>query len=108
MDPNPPIRTADLTFYPTFANNFPAVQNYRWLVYVYKGDNPTRSTTDTTPVQSAIAVGQNELKAGSTWKPGAGQCEVFIVRVAWLDQDKRATFFPKPDGKVYEKSLYIC
>jgi hypothetical protein len=108
FDPNPPTRTDNITFYPIFENNMATAQNYRWVVYIYKGDNPTRSTTDTTPVQTAIPVGRNEQKAGSTWKPGAGQCEVFVFRVAWLDQDKRPTPFSKPNGQIFDKNQYLC
>ena len=109
VDPNPPTRTADLTFYPIFANNFPTVQNYRWRVFIYKQDNPSRSIGDTTPAQSAITVGTSEQKPGGTWKWGPGnQCDYFFLRVGSLDQDNKVTIFSRPDGKVFEKNLTLC
>lgn len=109
VDPNPPTRTADLTFYPIFANTFTTAQNYRWRVFIYKQDNPSRSIGDTTPAQSSLPIGASEQKPGGTWKWGPGnQCDYFFVRVGSLDQDNKITLFTRPDGKVFEKNLTLC
>jgi hypothetical protein len=108
-DPNPPNRTAQLTFYVTFANSMGSPQNYRWIVYIYRFDAPTRSTGETTQTQVLIPNGSSEQKSDGFWRLGPGsQCENFFARVAWLDQDKRATNFSRPDGKVFEKNLTLC
>ena len=109
IDPNPPTRTSDLTFYPIFANSFATVQNYRWRVFIYKQDNPSRSIGDTTPATSSLPVGSSEQKPGGTWKWGPGnQCDYFFIRVGSLDQDSKVTLFSRPDGKVFEKNLTLC
>lgn len=108
-DPNPPNRTAELRFFATFANSTGSQQNYRWIVYIYRFDAPSRSTGETTITQVNLPIGSSEQKSDGFWRLGPGnQCESFFARVASLDQDKRPTMFTRPDGKVFEKSMTLC
>jgi hypothetical protein len=109
VEPNPPTRSSDLIFSPTFVNATSAIQNYQWKVYIYKTDTPSRSTGETPLAQTAVPVGVSDQRAGGTWKYGPGnQCDFFFVRVGSLDQDKKIILFLKPDGKVFEKNLTLC
>jgi hypothetical protein len=109
IEPNPPTRGTDLTFYATFANTTGAVQNYKWLVYIYKTDTPNRSFSETSALQSAIPTGTNELKSLGAWKLSlGGPCDYFFARVARLDQDNKPVMFTRPDGQVYEKGFTVC
>ena len=109
IDPNPPTRGTDLVFYPTFVNTTGSVQNYKWIVYVYRSDTPSRTTGESTALQSAIPVGTNEVKGAGNWKIGlGGPCEYFFARVAWLNQDNQPKMFTRPDGQVYEKGFTVC
>ncbi len=108
-DPSPPNRTAELRFFATFANSTGSPQGYRWIVYIFRFDAPSRSTGETTQTQVNLPVGSSEQKSDGFWRLGPGnQCENFFARVAWLDQDKRSFAFTRPDGKVFEKSLTLC
>ncbi len=108
-DPNPPNRTAELRFFASFANSTGLPQNYRWNVYIYRFDAPSRSTGEATMTQVNLPVGSSEQKVDGFWRLGPGnQCESFFARVASLDQDKKPTMLMRPDGKVFEKSMTLC
>lgn len=109
IDPNPPIRGAELIFYPTFINATGAVQNYKWIVYVYRADALNKSFSETSPMLSTIPIGTNEFKGAGSWKISlGGPCEDFIARVAFLDQNNQPFNFKQPDGKAYEKAFTVC
>jgi hypothetical protein len=109
IDPNPPLRGTDLIFYPIFINTTGVVQNFKWLVYIYRSDTPNKSYSETTPLLSAIPVGANELRSNGSWKLAlGGPCENYFARVAWLDQNNKAINFTKTDGQIYEKPFTVC
>jgi len=109
IDPNPPPRGTDLTFYATFLNTTDVVQNYKWIVYIYRPDNPNRSFSETTRTETGIPVGSNESKSLGSWKiPLGGPCEYFFARVAFFDQENKAHPFARPDGQVYQKDFPVC
>jgi hypothetical protein len=49
--PEIPVRGVDLTFYATFANNTNSPITFRWVVRIFKPDNPTKSFGQTTTTQ---------------------------------------------------------
>lgn len=109
IDPNPPTRGSDLIFFATFMNTMGDIQNYKWLVYIYRTDTPNKSTGETTALPSAIPVGTNELKSLGAWKlPLGGPCDFFFARVARLDQNNQPVMLNRPDGQVYEKQFTVC
>ena len=108
--PNPPVRGVDLVFYVTFLNSGNSDFNPRWLVYIYKADNPNHSLSETTALQSSIPPGTNEIRSDGSWKLGAGTppCDYFFARVASLESNRRAVAFTQPDGAIFEKGFTIC
>lgn len=109
VDPNPPLRGVDLIFHPSFLNATGAVQNFRWLVYIYRAGSPTTSFSETTAGLFAIPVGNSTLKSVGAWKISlGGPCENFVARVAWMDDNNKAINFTKPDGQVFEHAFTVC
>ncbi|MBI5033147.1 MAG: hypothetical protein HZB51_21720 [Chloroflexi bacterium] len=109
IDPDPPLRGADLRFNPIFSNTLGKPQNYRWIVYVFRIDTPNRSYGETTRTNTSIEVGTNELPSSGFWKlPLGGPCESFIVRVAWFNEENKAMMFTTPSGQVFEKGFTVC
>ena len=109
VEPNPPTRGTDLFFYATFVNNTSTVQNFKWLVYIYKPETPNKSFSETTAGLTAIATGTGEYKSLGSWKIAlGGPCENYFARVAWFDENNKAINFTQPDGSVYEKTFTVC
>lgn len=109
IDPNPPLRGVDLFFYPSFLNATGTVQNFRWLVYIYRAGNLTTSFSETTAGLFAIPTGNSTLKSIGSWKIAlGGPCENFVARVAWFDENNKAINFTKPDGQVFEHAFTVC
>lgn len=108
-DPNPPTRGSDLIFYPTFSNTTGTVQNYRWIIYIYKTDDPVRRYAETSPLQTAFPVGALEQRSFGSWKLSlGGPCEQFVARVVWFDQTNKVNQFTKSDGAPFEKDMTVC
>ncbi len=107
--PDPPTRGSNLLFYSTFANTTGSPQTFRWIVYIYRPDNPNTSFGETTVTSSSITVGAHTEQSLGYWRlPLGGPCENFIGRVDWMDQNNKTTPFLKPDGQVFEKQFTIC
>lgn len=107
--PDPPTRGINLEFYATFANTTSAVQNFRWIVYLYRSDNPIKSYGETTVTSSSIPLGAQTQKSLGYWKlPLGGPCENFTARVAWIDQNNQSAPFRRPDGTVDERAITVC
>ncbi len=108
-DPSPPTRGSDLIFYSTFSNTTGSVQNYRWIIYIYRSDNPVTSYGQTSALQTAFSAGASEQRSLGSWKlPLGGPCEDFVARVFWLDQNNKANQFLRSDGLPFEKKLAVC
>jgi hypothetical protein len=98
----------NVEFYAMFLNSTNAPQSYRWLVYVYQADNLKNSFGETANILSSIPQGTNEQKALGTWPTGIGTCGNYIARAAWLDENRKATLFTRPDGRIYEFAFKVC
>lgn len=98
------------TFFATFQNTSSTVQNFTWRVYIFRADSPTKSNTDTTNLLTAFPVGTQEIQSLGTFTYGSTgyDCDSFFARVGWVDANNKITFFPKPDGTVYEKGFKVC
>lgn len=109
IDPNPPTRGTDLVFSATFVNTTGAIQNVKWLVYIYRPDNSSNPFGQTTALLTGIPTGTNEFKGAGSWKIGlGGPCENYIARTAWLDQNNQRVNFTRPDGTPFEKPFTVC
>jgi hypothetical protein len=109
FDPNPPLRGSDLNFYVTFLNTTGAVQNFRWLAYIYKPEDPTKLYGQSTAGLFQIPVGTSELRSVGPWRLAlGGPCEDLLARIVWLDQNNKAINFTQPNGQVFEKNFRIC
>ena len=107
--PDPPTRGSELLFYATFANTTGSPQTFRWIVYLYRSDNPTTSFGETTATTSITSLGAHTERSLGFWKlPLGGPCENFVGRVVWMDQNNKTTPFLKPDGQVFEKPFTVC
>ncbi len=110
LQPERPAFNSDMSFFATFANTTSTVQNFKWLVYIFRADTPSRANNQTTAMQGSFPVGSGEYGALGTFRYGVtgNQCEFFFARVGWLDADNKTTFFTQPDGKVFEKGFSVC
>ena len=109
IQPDPAPRGEDLVFYPTFLNTTGIAQNYRWIVYIFKSDNRTKSLSETTRTDTALPSGTSEQKSLGSWKLGVGgPCEDFVARVGFFDQENKSVNFTKPDGTLFEKDFKVC
>ncbi len=107
--PDPPTRGSDLEFYGTFANTTGIVQNFRWVVFIYRPDNPVKSFGQTTVTSSSVDIGAQTKKSLGSWKlPLGGPCENFVARIAWMDQNNQTTPFLQPNGQPFEKNFVVC
>jgi hypothetical protein len=98
------------TFFPTFQNTSNDVQTFKWRVYVYRADTPNRSDIETTYLQTGFPPGTEEVQSLGTFTygPTGYDCDYFFARVGWVDANNQITFFPKPDGTVFEKGFQVC
>jgi tetratricopeptide (TPR) repeat protein len=108
LEPPVPGRAQDVSFLATFLNTTGATQNYRWLVYIYKAENLRNTFGETASIATSIPVGAAEQKALGTWRTSVGGCDNFIARVVWLDENRKATPFNRPDGQVFELAFKVC
>jgi hypothetical protein len=108
LAPSPPRPGEEINFYVTFLNTANRTQTYRWIVYLYRADNLQVTMGETTAIITDMPVGTIEQKSLGSYRAGAGPCEDLVARVAWLDDNRRATFFVKPDGKLFELPFAVC
>jgi hypothetical protein len=108
LEPSAPGLNQEVGFYVTFLNSASGTQNYRWNIYIYKADNLRNSFGELSAQLTSIPVGTTEQKALGVWKTGASGCGNYIARPAWLDENKKATPFVKPDGQMYELPFTVC
>ncbi|GEM_PF-4277856 len=109
IDPDPPIRGADLQFTASFLNTATGDQNLRWSVLLYRAANPANSFGETAAAMTTFPPGTREVRALGNWGiPLGGPCEYMFARVTWLNQDNVEVPFTAPDGKVFEKGFTVC
>ncbi len=110
VSPEKPARNQDVTFFVTFSNTTNTVQNFTWRVYIYKSDALDRSNSETTFTGTSFPVGSGEYKSLGAFRygPSGSQCDDFIARVGWADQNNKVTFFADSNGKVVEKPFSVC
>ncbi len=109
FSPDPPVRGAELNFFATFANATNAELTFRWIVYIYRSDNPAKSYSETTVTTSILSLGAQEQKSNGYWKlPVGGPCEDYVARVAFIDNNNKASLFKQPNGQTFEKPFALC
>ncbi len=109
LEPAEPHRRDEVGFYPTFLNATGAEQHYRWAVYIFHPENMRKSFGETSKFVPTIPIGTGEQKTLGTWKLGVGSdCEDFLARVQWSNEDNQLTPFYKPDGSIFELFYRVC
>lgn len=110
LSPEKPGRNTDVSFYATFANTTNTVQNFTWRVYIFKSDTLDRSNSETTFTGTSFPAGSGEYKSQGVFRYGysPNQCDDFIARVGWADQNNKITFFTDTTGKMSEKPFSVC
>ncbi len=109
LEPDKPTRGQDISFYVQFLNTASGEQNFPWLVFVYRADNPKNPFGQTSTLKTTIPIGTVEQKALGTWKlTGGGGCEDYVARVFWLDEAKKSTQFSTPGGSLFEYAFSVC
>ncbi len=97
VDPSPPKRGQQLTFFVTFLNTTGAVQHRKWYVKIFPPDSKN-SKGETPKVDNDLPVGTSEFQSGQWSLTGPGPCEEFLARVFWIDQsNNNVVEFIKPD-----------
>lgn len=68
----------------------------------------TQQQFDAALKQLMIQDAQGRYWMIGVWKTGIGTCGNYVARAAWLDDNKKATPFYKPDGQIYELPFSVC
>ncbi len=110
ITPSQPEHNQPASFAATFSNSAGREHTFKWIVYIFRVDTPSRSNYELPAQVTAFPPGAKEYAAPGVFKYGATgfTCDFFFARVGWLDADNKITYFPKPDGDVFEKSFSIC
>jgi hypothetical protein len=111
LDPAQPAHGQSISFSVSFLNTASGDQNVKWVVLIYRADNPTRSNTQTTVVQTTFPPGATDIQAPSgTIKFGStgNACDYYFARVDQIDINNKGTDMTGPDGKVFEKPFTVC
>lgn|SRR5574341_1286540 len=93
--------TPTVTFFVTFNNSAGGARTYRWLVKIYRSDNPDRSIGETAIVTSDLPPGDSEFPSARNWKVNVRTCEQYVARVFGSDVNVgggNPVEFAKPDA----------
>ena len=111
LDPVQPAHRVNTSMFVSFLNTAPGDQNVRWVVYLYRADNPTRVNSQSPVNQATFRTGaapeQDSLikfNLGAT----SSTCDYFFARVDILDINNKGTDLPGIDGKTFERGFSIC
>jgi hypothetical protein len=95
----------------SFLNTAAGDQNVRWVLYVFRADNPSRFIAQSAVNQAAFRPGatgeQNSLinfNLGAT----SNTCDYLTLKVDILDVNNKGVDLPGTDGKTFERPLVIC
>ena len=111
LDPPQPTHTQSISFYVSFLNTASGDQNVKWVILIYRADNPTRSFSQTAVNQTAFSSGATaDFAAPGSFKLGStgNTCDYFSARVDQIDANNKETDMTTPDGKTFEKGFTIC
>jgi hypothetical protein len=111
LDPPQPAHNQTIAMGVTFLNTAGGDQNVKWVVYVFRAENPTRPNTQSPVNPASFKTGPTaELDSLIRFKLGAtgNACDFFFARVDILDINNRGTDLPGIDGKLFEKGFSIC
>lgn len=106
-DPSPPRRRDEVVFYPMLLNTTGALTSYRIVVYIYRPEQINRMGESFSNLVT-LPLGQSEQLAAGWGHLGPGGCEDFVVRVGWVDDQKRFTQFTRITGQGYEQVITVC
>ncbi len=112
IQPAQPAFNQSIAFFPTFVNNTQGDYAVKWLVYVWKADQPLNTNSETAVSFTHFPVGTAEYAAADDggFKYGATgrTCEYFFARVAWLDSNNQPVYFTDLSGKTVEQGFAVC
>ena len=111
LDPPQPAHNQTIAMGVTLLNSASGDQNVRWVVYVYRAENPTRPNTQSPVNPASFKPGPTvELDSLIRFKLGAtgNSCDFFFARVDILDINNQGSPLNGTDGKTFEKGFSIC
>jgi hypothetical protein len=110
LEPSQPAHAKDIAFSVSFLNTASADQNPKWVIFVYRADNPTRANTQTAVTQSTVPVGTLDVQANPTVRFGGtgNACDYYFAQVDLIDINNKGTPIPQPDGQPYTKGFAVC
>jgi hypothetical protein len=110
LDPSQPAHAQNISFLVSFLNTANTDQNQKWVVYIYRADNPTKINTQTAATQSTFPPGATDIQAQPPVKFGVtgNVCDYYTAEVNWLDINNKATPFTQPDGQKLTKGFAVC
>jgi hypothetical protein len=112
VQPAQPAFNQSISFYPTFANTSSGDYAAKWLVYVWKADEVTKTNNETAALFTHFPVGTAEYAAADDggFKYGATgrTCEYFFARVAMLDPNNKPIYLTDLSGKTVEQGFSVC
>ena len=110
LDPSQPAHAQNITFSVSFLNTANGDQNQKWVIYIYRADNPTKMNQQTAVTQSTFPPGTTDLQAQPTVKFGVTgyACDYYFAQVNSIDINNKGTPLTQPDGQALTKNFAVC
>ena len=110
LDPVQPAHRVNTSMYVSFLNTATGDQNVRWVVYVFRADNPARPIAQSPVNQAAFRPGappeQDSLIKFNLGATG-NNTDFLFARVDILDINNKGTDLPGTDGKTFERGFTV-
>ncbi len=110
LDPSQPAHAQDISFSVSFLNTANGDQNQKWVIYIYRADNPTKINLQTAVTQSTFPSGSTDLQALPPVKFGVtgNACDYYFAQVDSVDVNNKGTPLSQPDGQALTKGFAVC
>jgi hypothetical protein len=110
LNPNQPAHAQDISFSVSFLNTANGDQNQKWVIYIYRADNPTRINQQTAVTQSTFPPGATTLQALPPVNFGVtgNACDYYFAQVDSIDINNKGTPLTQPNGQALTKGFAVC
>ena len=110
LNPNQPAHAQNISFSVSFLNTASGDQNQKWVIYIYRAENPTKINQQTAITQSTFPPGATNLQALPPVNFGAtgNACDYYFAQVDSVDVNNKGTPLGQPDGQALTKGFAVC
>ena len=110
LDPSQPAHAQNISFNVSFLNTANGDQNQKWVIYIYRADNPTKINQQTAVTQSTFPPGATDLQALPPVSFGVtgNACDYYFAQVNSIDINNKGTPLTQPNGQALTKGFAVC